>query len=137
MTDAVFEGTVAGFKTIGSRKLVAVTIECPIEHLSHIATVAEHGAWVAVARLAAPIAQEKAKRRWHEMRPSAQVAIRVDEPLFRTFLIEEKGMPATYQVEGWLKHLLGIQSKKELNAPCGALDLWNEIDRAYQAWQLV
>jgi len=140
MTDAVFEGTVAGFKTIGSRKLVAVTIECPIEHLSHIATIAEHGAWVAVARLAIPAVQEKAKKRWSEMLPSAQVSIRLAEPLFRTFLIETKGMPVTYgtvEMKNWLKDILGIQSRRELNTECKAQEDWFMIDTAFQAWVLV
>lgn len=135
--NAVFEGTVAGFKTVGSRKVVCITVEAPIENIADIARIAEHGAWVAVARLRAPEAQEKAKKRWHEMLPSAQMAIRVGEPMFRAFLLEERGLPPTSNVEQFLKTILGITSKKELNSACGAQELWFEMDSEFQAWQHV
>lgn len=137
MNDAVFEGEVSGFKTVGSRKVVCVTIECPIEHISHIASVAEHGAWVAVARLKAPPANLKAKKQWHELLPSAQIAIRLEEPLFRAFLIEELGLPVNFGSEEMLvfvKERLDIGSRKELNTEGPEQEAWQSMDNRYQAW---
>lgn len=137
MTDAVFEGEVSGFKTVGSRKVVCITIECPIEQISHIASVAQHGAWVAVARLKAPEPNQKAKKQWHVMLPSAQVSIRLEEPLFRTFLIEEMGLPVTFGEEEtleWLRDLLGVKSRKELDKEGPSKETWHQWDEHYQAW---
>ncbi|MBX2989487.1 MAG: hypothetical protein KF802_16480 [Bdellovibrionaceae bacterium] len=137
MTDAVFEGEVSGFKTVGSRKVVCITIECPIEQISHIASVAQHGAWVAVARLKAPEPNQKAKKQWHVMLPSAQVSIRLEEPLFRTFLIENYGLPVNFGMEemlAFVKEQLGIKSRKELNALGPENDAWQEMDNMYRAW---
>lgn len=52
MTDAaVFRATIHGLKTVPTRKVCQITVEAPIEQLSEIARIAEHGAWVAVARI--------------------------------------------------------------------------------------
>jgi hypothetical protein len=55
MTDAAaFQATVHGFRTVPTRGVVSITIEAPIEQHARIAEIAEHGAWVAVARLEQP-----------------------------------------------------------------------------------
>src|SRR6185312_3773933 len=100
---AVFQGTIHSFKTIPSRSVVSITVECPIEQLADIARIAEHGAWVAVARLQngkevqvipAPQAMAspdtgKPKREWRDLQPAAQAGIRCEDPIFQAFLKEE------------------------------------------------
>src|SRR3990167_2136439 len=48
---AAFQATIHGFRTIPSRGVLQVTIEAPIEEHARIAEIAQHGCWVAVARL--------------------------------------------------------------------------------------
>lgn len=55
MTDpAAFQATIHGLRTVPSRGVVQVVVEAKIEELPSIARIAEHGAWVAVARLQEP-----------------------------------------------------------------------------------
>lgn len=48
---AMFEATVHGFRTIPSRGVVSITVEAPLEKHAEIARIAEHGAWLVLARL--------------------------------------------------------------------------------------
>lgn len=113
---AAFQATVHGFRTVPSRGVVSLTIEAPIEQHAEIARIAEHGAWVAVARIqqpkesSSPVAvasQNNAegspssdaanagderpsagKKSWRDLPPSQQAAIRCNEPIFIAFLKE-------------------------------------------------
>lgn len=79
------------------------------------------------------------KRRWSDMKPSAQCAIRLVEPLFITFLREEYGLPVTAGHEealAFVKTHLGIESRKELNTPGPEADAWLDMDKRYYAWTL-
>lgn len=111
---AAFRATVHGFRTIPSRGVVSVTIEAPIEQHAEIARIAEHGVWVAVARLdpskvsqqeeasddkprpttPSPSRTEKAGARPENARPfsslplSQQAALACDRAAFRRFLAD-------------------------------------------------
>jgi hypothetical protein len=137
--NAIFEGTVSGFRTIGGRKVVAITIEAPIEHQVAIAKIAENGAWVAVARLQNPPQQpEKQKRSWDELPPAQQAAMRCQEPSFwqymkernPSFKIAENADEAAKQV----RMFFGIDSRSELSANPACAAKWREIDSEYQHW---
>ncbi len=140
MTDAAaFQATVHGFRTVPTRKVVQITIEAPIEQHSTIAAIAEHGAWVAVARLQQPPAsteqaapeQKPIKERtpWPDMPFTKQAGMRCKEGAFQKWVVEEKGFNQ-------------VKDDPELNAACyvrefcgvntrGALTPKNEVASAY------
>jgi hypothetical protein len=51
MSAAAFRATIHGLKTVPTRKVCQLTVEFPIEQLAQVAQIADHGAWVAIARL--------------------------------------------------------------------------------------
>ena len=149
---AVFQGTIHSFKTIPSRSVVSITVECPIEQLADIARIAEHGAWVAVARLQngkevqvipAPQAMAspdtgKPKREWRDLQPAAQAGIRCEDPIFQAFLKEE--YPDDFgALEGdaaqLIRLLCGVNSRVELGTRHAARVLWHSIDEQFLAWK--
>lgn len=142
MTDAaVFKGTIGALRTIGGRKVIAVTVEVPIEHQSVVAKIAEHGAWVAVARLAegdAPATPEKPKRSWNELSVGEQAGIRCGEPRYWKFLEPHAARlhrVKTFQIESAdaaaaaLRDLLGVKSRKDISP-----SLWRAFDADYLHW---
>ncbi len=83
--------------------------------------------------------EPKQKRNWSELKHSAQCAMRLNEPLFRTFMIEEYGLAVTHgaeEMEAFVKRRVGIQSKRELNTKGPAQNEWIDMDERYQAWKL-
>ena len=158
---AAFQATVHGFRTVPSRGVVSITIEAPIEHHAEIARIAEHGTWVAVARLKEPKevmpdtelkstfetipAQDdqerpaRGKREWRDMPPSQQAAIRCGEPVFWAFLREKytyKPASADDAAEA-VRDLCVVPSRKDLNSNHQARAIWFAVDSAFQAWKAV
>jgi hypothetical protein len=132
----VFEGTISGYRTIGGRKVVAVTIEAPIEHQAEIARIAEHGAWVAVARLHAnktPAAEPKERRRWDQMSVAERAGIRCGERAFWEYLsFVRPSFPAPENAEGaakLLRYHFEVESRKDIKP-----DDWEKFDHEYQLW---
>jgi len=83
---------------------------------------------------------QKQPRKWSELKPSAQCAMRLSEPLFRTFLIEELGLPVTdseQEMLQFVKRKIGISSRKELDEKGPEQDAWTEMDSHYHAWKIV
>lgn len=137
---AAFKGTVGALRTIGGRKVIAVTIEVPIEHQQTVAKIAEHGAWVAVARLAegdAPVPAEKPKRSWADLSVAEQAGIRCNETAFREYLAIEdpsfKGNNAAAydqdRAAQYLRDRFNVTSRKDI-----PLEKWTAFDNEYQLW---
>lgn len=156
MTAAAFQATIHGFRTVPSRGVVSITIEAPIEHHAQIARIAEHGSWVAVARIQEPkqgeahhevTSQESAaagqsqtsqrqssKTPWRDLPPSQQAAMRCNEPAFAAFLKENHGY-AGEDVPQAVRELCCVTSRAELNANNQARVLWHQLDNQFQAWK--
>ena len=148
---AVFRGTIHSFKTIPSRSVVSITVECPIEQLDDIARIAEHGAWVAVARLQAgkevqviPAPQAmaspdtgKPKREWRDLQPAAQCGIRCNEPLFHAFLNEVHARVVSDEMEAAeaVRCIVGVNSRVELGTNHTKRVLWHQLDEQFLAWK--
>lgn len=140
---AAFQATVHGFRTIPSRGVVSITVEAPIEEHARIAEIAEHGAWVAVARLSkegnppsktlqqlyANVQEERKKPN-----PLAQrIAMTCNEPAFATFLSEKMGRSG--DVAANVRKLCGVQSRKEILPGTDAAQKWDELHGKYLGWQ--
>jgi hypothetical protein len=143
MTDraAAFQGTIHSFKTIPSRSVVSITVEVDIGQLADVARIAEHGAWVAVARLQAKKEETKAlpapKRDWRDLPPAQQAGIRAEDALFAAFLKEEWS-DDWHEAQGdaaeCIRLICHVESRAELASNHKARILWNSLDNAFQAW---
>lgn len=133
MSDAVFQGTISGFKTIGGRKVCAITIECPIEYQAKIAAIAEHGTWVAVARIKPPDEKPVESKRFHELPVGQQAAMRCKEKAFWSFLEERNNLNIRIYNEedarNWLCEAFGVTSRKDIPKA-----EWENVNSLYELW---
>jgi hypothetical protein len=152
MTAAAFQATIHGLRTVPSRGVVQLVLECPIEQLPHIAAVAEHGAWVAVARLNqkggeahpnqstglhdnAPRSHPPAsgaRKSFHELSGAQQAGILCNERSFTVFLEETRGLREGEDSPDCVRRLLGVTSRKDIAADDPR---WVRIVSDYRAWQ--
>ena len=151
MTDlAATKGQFCDFRTVKTRKVAQFIFEVPIEEANQ-ALQALGGIpdptdppWVAIARLQEPEGEPevpntttKEKGRWHELRPSAQAAIRCHERAFWRFLGAEfkGGHPVSEEGAASLVRMhCKVNSRSLLDANDVARNRWNSLDDKYRAW---
>lgn len=147
MTDApaAFQATVHGFRTVPSRKVVQITIEAPIEQHATIAKIAEHGAWVGVARLqssqpATPTETERERRSWAELTATVQAGIRCQEPVFQAYVREHRKFDEEEDSElnaaRFVRRQCNVNTRSALATNEQAAKVWRSIDADYQGWKL-
>ena len=134
---AAFRATIHGLRTVPSRGVLQVTIEAPIEQLQHVAKIAEHGKWVAVARIAetaAVVPAEKERRAFTDMSPAQQAGMLCADRAFRLFLAEKFDMPLPDPEEAAnvIRHHCKVKSRKDITADNAG---WSDIVLAYRLWQ--
>jgi hypothetical protein len=155
MTAAVFQATIHGLRTVPSRGVVQVIVEAKIEELPSIARIAEHGAWVAVARLSmeggeAPASNnvpadtrprpsppsDGAKRTFRELNPAQQAGILCNEEAFWLFLKERENLTirSSEQCADAIRNFLNIKSRTEIAKDHRTRVLWNQYVTDYRAW---
>jgi hypothetical protein len=138
MTAAAFSGDYVDLRFVKSRKVAQVVVELPIEQAA--AFVAAFGAPnpstgvpVALARLAAAQEQQPAKerRKFSELPPSQQAAMRCNEPDFQRFLSVGDPVEAARKV----RMACRVESRAELNSNANAASAWQQLEAGYFAWQ--
>jgi hypothetical protein len=139
---AAFEATVHGFRTVPTRKVVQITVEAPIEQHAKLAAIAVHGAWVVVARLDPEKAEpEKRQRAWAELTPTAQAAIRCDDPEFHRFLSQRYGdwnprlRRSTETAAVFIRERCGVKSRADITGNEQATAAWRGLDVEFLDWQ--
>jgi hypothetical protein len=109
---AALPATFCGFRSVGSRKVVALTFEVPVEYSERALKMLGHPdavnpKWFAIALLdekaaaqvqgavapalpksTPPLVNTREKRNWNELPPATQAGIRCGEPAFHKFLYE-------------------------------------------------
>ena len=147
MTAAAFSGDYVDLRFVKSRKVAQVVIELPIEQAA--AFVASFGAPnpatgvpVALARLDGGVQEQsppaKEKRRFTELPPSQQAAMRCNEPEFQRFLAgycDIKQVPDSTLAAALVRSHCGVESRADLDRITDAADMWRSIDADYFAWQ--
>ena len=134
---AAFQATVHGFRTVPSRGVISITIECPIEEHARIAEIAQHGAWVAVARLerkpdipAKPAGLKSYAQEAGAMCASAE---------FQTFLGNEYGTLGIRFKEDDAIVLVyqhcNISSRKEIIEGTPAAAKWSDLMARFEIWR--
>lgn len=152
---AAFRASYSDWKLIRTRKVVQIVLEVPVEEadaayqvLGGMPNPAE-SFWCAVARLQPDAARPaKKKQEWNELKPSAQISIRCEETVFRTFLREkfprmwnlldnpdDDCTPAETAIRFVRQHC-GVTSRADINSDNPqALDAWERLEWDYRAWQ--
>lgn len=159
MTAAAFQATIHGLRTVPSRKVCQIVVEAPIEQLAHIARIAEHGAWVAVARLTevpAPsssrvsssgerepvsdpgLSTERGhheKRRFDDMSPAQQAGMLCNDVGFRKYIEEKVTTPCTTvdQAAQIVRDWCGVKSRSALTSENR---VWSAFVEEYRLWQI-
>ena len=140
MTDrAIFQGTVREIKQIVTRSVLQIVIEVPIENgrLVYAALggwpVAGSEPWVAVARLdpkAAPAAPSEPEKPKFSL--TRQAGIACDDPRFRQWLIEVKGMPESGKTSATVRWICGVGSRADFDKDPAAGERWRALWAEYQ-----
>jgi hypothetical protein len=147
MTAAAFQATIHGLRTVPSRGVVQLVLECPIEQLPHIAAVAEHGAWVAVARLNKEGAEQPrpqqdkpaggARKSFNALSGAQQAGILCNEEPFWLFLKERENLSirSSEQCAEHIRQFLNVRSRADIEKDHRTRVLWNQYVTDYRAWQ--
>lgn len=150
-TPAAFQATVHGFRTVPSRKVVQITIEAPIEQHSTIAAIAEHGAWVAIARMQEPekspthqaleasVAKEKVRTPWPDLPFTKQAVLRCKQVAFQIWAAEKMGLRADKASEEnaaqYVRQRCGVNSRGDLIVSnAAACAEWRSTDSEFDVW---
>lgn len=157
MTPAAFRATIHGLKTVPTRKVCQLTVEFPIEELARVAAIAEHGAWVGIARLEEPGLSQKEQARepgrlktpvprrqesapadaeprpWDALPLPTQAAIRCNDPLFRAFVRERKKWPL--DAAAYVRSACGVASRSFLTLDNKSGTNWRAIDSEFLSWK--
>ena len=143
-TDLVFRKT---------RKVAIISIEIPIEQsaafVAAFGTPSQStGVPVAIARIDPNAAREAPKppygvspklhaevsererRKWDQLRPAQQAAMRCKEKAFQKFVETDNDDDAAYTV----RDFCGVKSRSDILEGTAAARKWADLDREYQAW---
>lgn len=137
---AAFRATYSDLRFVKTRKVAQIVLEMPLENAD--AFLAAFGTpnpaeekWCAIARLTDKQPKEAAPETdhhgWHDLKPSAQAAIRCHDPLFQQFFLTE-GQPDTANK---LRNKLQIKSRSELDSDDEARAKWEKVDNAFIEWK--
>jgi hypothetical protein len=140
---AAISATFHDFRTVKGRKACQLIFEVSIEEANAALQAlggipdAANPAWVAIARLDEKAVQKapepvKDKKRWGDLSPPQQAAIRCDEPAFWPYLqgCSKMGVDNAEDADRALKFLFAIESKRELNDRDLA-QKWQQLDDAF------
>ncbi len=141
---AAIRATFADFKLIKGRRVAQLVFEVPIEEADK-ATQTLGGMpqpaterWCGIALLQQPKASQeptKEKRKWSDLPLSQKAAMRCQEPAFRKFLVERKGMGDMCDPADFVRKWCDVGSRKEFNSDAGARNAWIALDNEYYGWQ--
>ena len=144
MTDkAIIQGSLVDVRNVNQHKCVRMLIDVPAELAPR---VMEAFGWptmaspvpVAIARLQETARQqEKPKRSWSDIPRSQQAAMKCDDVLFRDFLSLNRTWPPEIgnDAADVVKHLCGVNSRKNLDASPEAAQRWDQLYGDFQMWK--
>ena len=152
MTDkAVFCADYVDLVFRKTRKVAIISLEIPIEQsaafVAAFGTPSQStGVPVAIARIdpkaasdpPKPAAEpsERERRKWSQLRPAQQAAMRCNEAAFQKFITGKvaNGGNVGYTVEDAVRIACGVSSRADILDGSSAARKWADLDREYQAW---
>ncbi len=81
----------------------------------------------------------RGKMDWRDVQPSAQAALRCEQPPFWAFLREVHGYVTVHDTEGAasaVRHLCVAKSRSEFSTDQRKRVLWKQLDDQFQAWKV-
>jgi hypothetical protein len=82
---------------------------------------------------------EKERHRFNEMPLAQQCALTCDKPAFAAFLATRGCLwrveTRQAEIEEWVRHYCGVESRRELNTDSHAADRWSKLNEDFLAWQ--
>ncbi len=137
MTDqpAAFKASVHAVRTIGSRKVVQVVLEAPIEAFHAIAQICDHDVWLGCARLTEQPMKQEAKPKNRE---AQKAGIYAGDPQFWTFLWENHTISTddvpdpSEEAAQFIRDYCGVESRASLTSDNKA---WNALQGEFEAWK--
>ncbi len=83
--------------------------------------------------------EPKERKRWDELPPAQQAAIRCGEPEFQRFLSDRNGGAYPVRDAGTAAHYIrmacGVESRADFNIDMAAKTKWERLENDYWAWQ--
>ena len=139
---AAFRGTYADWRLVKTRAVIQVIFEVPLADADAAYDVlggmpdSSKERWFGIAALQAPKLQEPERRDWRDVQPSAQAAMRGDQPEFWAFLREEYSERVANKDDAAtsVRKICHVNSRAHFNTNQAALILWHQLDTEYQAW---
>lgn len=142
---AAFRGTYSDWKLVKTRGVIQVVFEIPLADADAAYDVLggmPDGAkerWFGIAALAAQgqSQPDPERRDWRDVQPSAQAAMRCDQPPFWAFLREEHKQRVSNKDDAAtaVRKICGVNSRAHFNENHVARVAWHQLDSQFQAWQ--
>lgn len=153
-----FRATYSDWKLVKTRAVVQVVMEIPLADADAayevLGGMPVHGKerWFGIAALRSP--QEEAaasrqdepqaespdgeRRSWRDVQPSAQAAMRCDQPKFWAFLREEHNQRVVTKDDAAtaVRKICGVNSRAHFNDNHVARVAWHQLDSQFQAWEV-
>lgn len=141
---AAFRATYSDLKLIKTRQCVQIVFELPLADFDAAYEVlgglpdSSKETWFGIAPLQQrPETPETDERRnWRDVEPSAQAAMRCNQPEFWAFLREEHKQRVTNKDDAAtaVRKLCKVNSRAHFNTNHAARMVWHGFDSEYQAW---
>lgn len=74
-------------------------------------------------------------RTFNDMTPAQQAGMMCQDPEFRRWLHEQRGMPEGAEVALFVRRMCGVESRRDIVAGAPAGRRWSAIISEYRAWQ--
>lgn len=144
---AAFKATYSDWKLVKTRSVVQVIFEVPLADADNAYEILggmpnfQAERWFGIAALAQqskPAPVEKERKEWRELQPSAQAAIRCNEPVFWSFLREQKYHPVQSVEEAAtaVRKLCKVNTRADFNTNKDAKFAWDDLDADFGAWKI-
>lgn len=147
---AAITGSLVNMRNVGTHKSVALTVHVPEELAQQV--IAAFG-WptaaapvaVALARLnpnakldAQPEAGPRERRRFKDLPPAQQAAMRCNEPAFQRFLHEERDWPlGDDHAADYVRLYCQVKSRSDIRPNTDAATLWHVLRDEFDTWMRV
>lgn len=144
---AAIRATYSDMRFVKGRKVVQILLEAPIEEAPNVVALLgtpnpASEIWVAVARLGNPVsvpeqAPPKEKRRFSELPPAQQAALKCQDESFQRFIRErvpEWPVMGEDGVAEVVRRVCGVKSRSELNNSPDAAESWRILLGEYSEW---
>jgi hypothetical protein len=144
MSAAAFSASYCDWKLVRTRQVVQIVFEVDLAAADMaykvLGGMPEPGKESHFAIAALNVEQSEPQRReWREVQPSAQAAMRCDQPEFWAFLREERQQRVANKDDAAtaVRKLCNVNSRAHFNNNESALKAWHKLDDEFRAWKLV